>query len=209
MGIIKRGILGGFSGRIGNVVGSSWKGLAVVKSLPLSVANPRTTAQTTQRSKFSNTVAFGSLLLTNVIKPLWDRAAVYMSGFNAFVQANVGLMPSGADPDLEGLVISEGPLGTLADVTATPNYVAGTVAFTFDNSASGAYQSVDDRIIGFAYSQSDGLIGFDDGTVKRSDGAMTIDLGGTLREPNVIFYGLVALSPDGFKPGAELSKKVG
>lgn len=209
MGIIKRGILGGFSGRIGNVVGSSWKGLAVVKSLPLSVANPRTTAQTTQRSKFSNTVAFGSLLLTNFIKPLWDRAAVHMSGFNAFVKANVGLMPSGPLPDYSGLILSEGPLGTLDVTNVDATAGTGVLVLTFDPTASGAYQTVDDRILAFLMDPDLGHIVFDDGTVKRSDGEITL----TLPEGNLSaagwIYGIVGLSPDGFKPGSELSKKVG
>ncbi len=40
MGIIKRGILGGFSNKVANVVGSSWKGINTMRALPLSVANP-------------------------------------------------------------------------------------------------------------------------------------------------------------------------
>src|SRR5690606_508733 len=42
MGIIKQGILGGFSGKVGNVVGASWKGIDYIRSLPSSVSNPRT-----------------------------------------------------------------------------------------------------------------------------------------------------------------------
>jgi len=30
MGTIKRGILGGFSGKVANVVGTSWKGIALL-----------------------------------------------------------------------------------------------------------------------------------------------------------------------------------
>ena len=53
MGIIKRGILGGVSNKVGNVVGSSWKGIATLRSLPLSVANPNTLAQRNNRTSFS------------------------------------------------------------------------------------------------------------------------------------------------------------
>jgi len=35
MGTIKKGILGGFSGKVGTVVGSSWKGIVLIyKSKP-------------------------------------------------------------------------------------------------------------------------------------------------------------------------------
>jgi hypothetical protein len=53
MGTIKKGILGGFSGKVGTVVGASWKGIAYMRSLPQKVKNPRTTGQRSQRSKFS------------------------------------------------------------------------------------------------------------------------------------------------------------
>jgi hypothetical protein len=42
MGTIKQGILGGFSGKVGTVVGASWKGIAYMRSLPQKVKNPRT-----------------------------------------------------------------------------------------------------------------------------------------------------------------------
>ena len=89
MGVIRRGILGGFSKKVGNIVGSSWKGLAVIKSLPLSVANPRTAGQVIQRNKFRGITLLGSSLLASIVKPLWDRFASNMSGFNAFVSANL------------------------------------------------------------------------------------------------------------------------
>ena len=53
MGTIKKGIMGGFSGKVGNIVGASWKGIAYIRSLPASVHNPRTEKQVTQRNKFS------------------------------------------------------------------------------------------------------------------------------------------------------------
>lgn len=89
MGTIKQGILGGFSGKVGPVVGSSWKGIAVIKTKPLSVANPKTAGQVTQRDKFTNVVEDARTILTETIKPLWDRFAQKMSGYNAFVQENI------------------------------------------------------------------------------------------------------------------------
>lgn len=88
MGIIKRGILGGVANKIGNVVGSSWKGIATLRSLPLSVANPRTLAQRTNRNSFSIMSKLGSDVLATVCQPLWNRDAKQMSGFNAYVMHN-------------------------------------------------------------------------------------------------------------------------
>ena len=49
MGTIKRGILGGFKNKVGSVIGSSWKGIDTMRSMPLSVANPNTAKQKTVR----------------------------------------------------------------------------------------------------------------------------------------------------------------
>ena len=52
MGKIKQGILGGFKGKVGTVIGSSWNGIAYMRGLPQSVKNPKTAAQQAQRAFF-------------------------------------------------------------------------------------------------------------------------------------------------------------
>jgi len=89
MGVIKQGILGGFSGKVGSVVGSSWKGIAVMKSKPLSVTNPQTAAQTAQRDKMTGIVAVARIVLAALIQPYWNPFAQKMSGYNAFVSENI------------------------------------------------------------------------------------------------------------------------
>ena len=58
MGKIKQGILGGLSGKVGNVIGANWKGIDYLRIKPSSVANPRTPGQVDQRSKFSTVLRF-------------------------------------------------------------------------------------------------------------------------------------------------------
>ena len=58
MARLKNGLIGGVSGRIGNVIISSWHGKEYVKSAPDIVKNPRTKEQVKQRSKFVVTMAF-------------------------------------------------------------------------------------------------------------------------------------------------------
>ncbi len=53
MGRINQGILGGFSGKVGNVVGGNWKGIDYMRVKPASVANPKTVGQVNQRTKWS------------------------------------------------------------------------------------------------------------------------------------------------------------
>ena len=51
MGKIAQGILGGLSGKVGNVIGGSWKGIDYIRIKPSSVANPRTVGQVNQSNK--------------------------------------------------------------------------------------------------------------------------------------------------------------
>lgn len=58
MGTIKQGILGGFSGKVGTVIGSSWKGISYMRGRAQNVKNPQTEKQIEQRSKFALTLDF-------------------------------------------------------------------------------------------------------------------------------------------------------
>ncbi|MBQ4441983.1 MAG: hypothetical protein II899_07780, partial [Bacteroidales bacterium] len=52
MGKIKQGILGGFRGKVGTVIGASWNGISYMRGLAQSHKNPKTASQTTQRGFF-------------------------------------------------------------------------------------------------------------------------------------------------------------
>lgn len=106
MAVIKQGILGAFSGKVGSVVGSSWKGIAIMKALPASVANPRTAKQVIQRGKMSSAVKFAKAVLPEVIKPLNDRFVSRMSGYNYFIQQNIQCFEGGELTKPEDLRIS-------------------------------------------------------------------------------------------------------
>ena len=45
MGKIKSGILGGFNGKVGSVIGASWKGISYMRGIAQSIKNPKTDAQ--------------------------------------------------------------------------------------------------------------------------------------------------------------------
>ena len=143
MGIIKRGILGGVSNKVGNVVGSSWKGIATLRSLPLSVANPNTKAQRNNRDSFTIMSKLGSDVLATVCQPLWNRDAKQMSGFNAYVKDNK--MAFDADP-LEWLInpiMSKGSLSaTLSN--AGINDGGANLIFVYSSSLVNPQDSRDD-----------------------------------------------------------------
>lgn len=129
MGIIKQGILGGFSGKVGSVVGTSWKGRAVMKALPLSVANPQTFEQTENRTQFKGVVQFASIINASMIIPLMNRFAGNVSGNNKFVSLNKNYFDADGLDDSELLNFGTGKLGDTPITVFERN--AGFQSFNF------------------------------------------------------------------------------
>jgi hypothetical protein len=186
MGVIKRGLLGGFSGRVGNIVGSSWKGIAVIKTLPLSVANPKTAKQIKQRVSFADTVLFAVQLLTQVIKPAWDRFASRMSGFNAFVSKNVKLYNEGTISPAVDFVILEGKMAATPAATVVKDDVTKTLSITWVDDSNEGLKLSNDVFICAAWTEDLVDIAVSAGDTVRGDTMSVVE----------------------FKAGADLSKKV-
>jgi len=168
MGKIKQGILGGFSGKVANVVGSSWKGIAVMKALPLSVANPRTTAQVAQRELFANVTVFAASILSRIIKPLWDRFASQMSGYNSFVQSNIELFTSEYPDPPADLIISRGKMSAMEILDTTVTESDATVTIDWEYDSLSGYQGATDLVYCLVLNRTQGTIGTSSGLVVRS-----------------------------------------
>ena len=82
MGKIKQGILGGFKGTVGTVVGSSWNGVAYMKGKPQSVKNPRTDAQVQQRNFFKEVQGLVSQLSDEQLASLFPSVTRGMTRRN-------------------------------------------------------------------------------------------------------------------------------
>lgn len=98
MGKIGQGILGGLSGKVGNVVGASWKGINYIRIKPVSVANPRTLGQVNQRTKFSATLEFLQPSLA-FLKIGYKFQANKQTAFNAAMSYILKNAITGTSPD--------------------------------------------------------------------------------------------------------------
>ena len=86
MGKIKQGILGGFKGKVGTVIGSSWNGIAYMRGLAQSVKNPKTAGQTTQRGFFREVLDIVGQLSREQLAFLFPTAPNGMTRHNALVK---------------------------------------------------------------------------------------------------------------------------
>lgn len=149
MGTIKQGILGGFSGKVGTVVGASWKGIAYMRSLAQSVKNPRTRKQSMHRELFMKLIGLMSQFeaLLNVT---FKERAVRMSAYNAATKANYanGLVSYVGDSltvNPDRLIIAQGSLPGVQGGAVTIN--SGMAKMTWDDNSSEEGADATDKVV--------------------------------------------------------------
>ena len=179
MGVIKQGILGGFQNKVGAVIGSNWKGIATMRSRPISVANPRTGKQVAVRSEFTTLVKMASALNATLIRPYWSRFAQKKTGANAFISANYGKLLGAPASAPDRMIYSQGKLDGLTDLTASISGLDHTIVWADD--VLGVYGASNDKISVFAVA---GEVGADGrnyleygylGEATRADGTFSFD----------------------------------
>jgi hypothetical protein len=149
MGTIKKGILGGFSGKVGTVVGASWKGIAYMRSLPQKVRNPRTEPQRMQRSKFALSLALLQPM-TAFLRTGWKLYTHKQSPFNAAMSYTIANAITGTYPDYaidpSKVLVSRGALASASNTFVSFN--DGEIEFQWeDNSGKGAAKPTDKALI--------------------------------------------------------------
>lgn len=130
MGVVVGGVFGDVKNGVGNVVFSSWKGRNTIRKKALSVANPRTTPQVNQRTKFKSSSAFFSAILGLWVKPLWDRFSGDVTGYNAIMSVNTDKFSNSGVPDYSQLVMSRGKMLPVEDLDAVADVSTSTVTVT-------------------------------------------------------------------------------
>ncbi|WP_207532964.1 DUF6266 family protein [Desertivirga arenae] len=141
MGKFSNGIFGNFYGKIGNVVGSSWRGIDYLKSLPKINKNRiPSQLQIEQQQRFSLMTAF-----MNLLRPLlsagYKNQAIRATAYNVALSENIKNAIAGAYPefvvDFPEVILSSGvlPLPTNLAVAAAAGL---KVDFSWtDNSGKG------------------------------------------------------------------------
>ena len=178
MGVINQGILGGFSGKVGNVVGGSWKGIDYMRVKPASVANPRTEGQVNQRTKFTAVLQFLQPM-KDFVKVGFKAYAVKQTEFNAAMSYNLKNGVTGIAPnftiDYGNAKISRGALaGALNPQVITSNQ--GQVVFDWtDNSGQGNAKATDKALL-MIYNESNGEAIFTTDGVTRDAETQTLPI---------------------------------
>jgi len=138
MGRINHGISGGFSGKVGTVVGATWNGIDYMRSIESGRTDAKSTAQQNQRAKFLTIIQF--------LRPLkgflpigFKSRAVNMSPYNAATSYHLASALKGTFPDYEidysKVMVSQGKLPGALNPIVVSN-IANEIGFTWDNNSA-------------------------------------------------------------------------
>ena len=175
MAKIKQGILGGFSGKVAGVVGTSWKGRAVMKSRPLSVANPRTDAQQEQRGKFSKIAELASGILTTFVQQVENPISGDISGYNKFVKDNKTAFNALGKLQYANFGCGGGKIINVESAHLLAVAGDSNVTLSWTNGAGISALRLTDKVYAAAFDEDGYLLGVSSGSSTRDDGYTDIE----------------------------------
>lgn len=204
MGKMRMGILDGFVGKVGTVVGSFWKGKKVIRGYNEFPKESHTDEQELQRAKFGMLGEMGGALLKALRIGLKKYAAEQVSTeVGEFVKLNMKNV-SGTVNHLEvaydKMILSDGSLTGVATGEAdftTPLTVSVPIE---DGYIDTRFNSEDDRVYVAVYSKTNGTAVVSDGSHKRSGDQVSVTVPGFWQGHYVEVYAFVKASADAADP---------
>lgn len=193
MAVTSNVLIGKSSGRVGNAVFSTWKGINVLKEKPVSVANPNTDPQLMNRSAMRQSVAIGRTLFALIFLG-FKKLAVKQSAFNAFIsdaRKNAFNYTNPPDATLipSSIRISKGSISETALTSVVTDVSDGETTVVFPATAALPGQSVSDKVLVAAYNQNNNAWSTGSALVLRSAGTAVIDMPtGTVAGDTVICF---------------------
>ena len=118
MGKIKNATIGALNGKVGNLVGASWKGTDYYRIHNEHINDANSPKQIAQRERFKSVSFLIHKLRTAVIKPVWNNRVAHMTGNNAFMAKNMQAINADATIDFSKIVLTAGVL----DLPASMNF---------------------------------------------------------------------------------------
>lgn len=178
MGTIKNGILGGFSGTVGPVVGSSWKDINVIRSRPPGRRRKSTVNQLKQMERMKLVSQFLAPL-TSLLNQTYNSVTVRMSCFNKALSYNIRNAVEGDYPafriNYARVILGN---GDLLNPELLPAHSDSTGQLTLswkDNSNEGSARASDQVFAAvFSSVRDQWMTGF--AGVKRNAGSYTLDI---------------------------------
>ena len=174
MAIYSGSPFGTLSGKLGQAVAATWKGIKTARSYQPNVSNPNTTGQQTQRGKFGDAVQFLKPILAFMIRPLVDQSSPGSTGWatcikNAIAQASGSMVFVWAN-----IKIAVGSRLQPAIATSVVDISNGTTITTWSNTVSTGLNASTDLIRVVTYNVTLDKWGIPSAPVAFSAGTITV-----------------------------------
>jgi hypothetical protein len=181
MGTYNKGILGAFSGKVGPVVGASWRGKEVMRSLPKRSNRVATALQQQQRQKFTMVNDF-----LGGVQPVIKRYYGNDSGIKTRRNQAMSYLMREAlvfnDPDYEWdyskVLISRGDLTGIED--ATLDVAAGAISVMWTDNSDQGEALADDQLVLVVYDPVTKAVVYSLAAGERADEAASLAMPGYL-----------------------------
>ena len=145
MGKIKTGILGGFQGKVGTVIGSTWRGESIMRALPKTAAKAPTESQRIQRLKFKAVSEFLNPLRSTLSTYFGNDTGVkskYNMATSYHITNAVEITEQGTQILYPRVLVAKGTLFGFQNLTTTPSETVITLNWE-DNTVFGNAKAED------------------------------------------------------------------
>ena len=180
MATLNNGLLGGFSGKVGDFIGSTCRGVEYIKRRPVKMTNPKTKSQTKQRSRFVVTQNFLRTFTPFIRIGFKNFAVNGMSAFNAAMSYNMKNAikegSEGNELDYSRVLISRGSLFTTISTNA--KVVENKLLIEWDPTIK-ENASANDQVMVLAFNSTKIESVYDINAGKRSNALTVLELPAT------------------------------
>lgn len=176
MARITKGILGGFSGKVGTIVGASWRGQDIIRSTPKPSSRPPSEKQLLQQNKFKLVISFLQPL-KNIQNRYFGSGSGSKSRTNMAVSYTISeAVQIVADvPEIlfTKVLITKGDLAGFQNVTAAPQ-AAQVLRLTWEDNSVHGNANATDRVNLVCYCPSVGTFEIFESVADRA--SLTADM---------------------------------
>ncbi len=152
MGKYEVGVLGGFDGKIGTVVGARWKGISYMRHKGRKSRKPRSQAQLEHQAKFkcvSDFVQNFSELLMTCYTDTPEQTPINQAFSDIYAGALIGQYPA-FGLDYSKIALCEGTLHNANNLAASANG-NGSVEFSWTDNTNGPRAKASDKAVLVVY----------------------------------------------------------
>ena len=192
MGKLNLGILGGFSGTVGTVVGSTnKKGDDIIRAKSKKRRTSNTEGQVSQRTKFGLVTSFMqgiSPVLKTSLKQLADAQNMSVYNYACRYALKNAVVGTDAQPELDysKIIISDGGLSRISGASAIKE--GDNIKFSWSETVGNSIGTLVDNVAMLVYNVTNGEISYSLGELLRSEKTATLPIPYSETGDQLLFY---------------------